>query len=159
MLCYSDSNKDGGMFTSTWEIYTTHQELHQVAEDCNVRLRIFHGRGGTVGRGGGPTHRAILSQPPGAFDGKIRITEQGEVLSFKYAEAVLAERNLELMIAASLGALTRANEPRVSAEWEEAMDEMSEAAFQFYRSSVAENQDTIDYFHEATPVLEFGLAK
>ncbi len=159
MLGYSDSNKDGGMFTSTWEIYKTHQELHQVAEDCNVRLRIFHGRGGTVGRGGGPTHRAILSQPPGAFGGKIRITEQGEVLSFKYADSVLAERNLELMVAASLGSLTRISSLKVQTEWVHAMDEMSQTAFTYYRASVAENQDTIDYFYQATPVLEFGLAK
>jgi phosphoenolpyruvate carboxylase len=107
MLGYSDSNKDGGMLTSTWEIFRAHRDLHTAARACGVKLRLFHGRGGTVGRGGGPTHRAIFAQPMNSFDGQLRITEQGEVLNFKYADEVLAERNLELMIAASLDALGR----------------------------------------------------
>ncbi len=162
MLGYSDSNKDGGMLTSTWEIYKAHRALHRVAAECDVRLRLFHGRGGTVGRGGGPTHRAIVAQPAGAFGGQLKITEQGEVLNWKYSEPVLAERNLELMIAASLEALSRsagtppADELR---EWEAALDEMSRDAFDFYRANVAENPDILPYFEEATPVLELEHAR
>ena len=134
MLGYSDSNKDGGMLTSTWEIFRAHRDLHTVAHEAGIKLRLFHGRGGTVGRGGGPTHRAIFAQPFDAFDGQLRITEQGEVLNFKYADEVLAERNLELMIAASLDALARPNarDPEghftgvLRPEWEAAFD----AAFQ-----------------------------
>jgi phosphoenolpyruvate carboxylase len=161
MLGYSDSNKDGGMLTSSWEIYKTHRALHQVAAECGVRLRLFHGRGGTVGRGGGPTHRAIIAQPAGAFSGAFKLTEQGEVINFKYADPALAQRNLELMVAASLEALTRTGLVKATAEapWEEALEEMSAAAFACYRQSIADNPDILPYFEQATPVLEFELAK
>jgi phosphoenolpyruvate carboxylase len=162
MLGYSDSNKDGGMLTSTWEIYRAHRELHRAADECGVSLRLFHGRGGTVGRGGGPTHRAIVAQPVGAFTGRLKITEQGEVLNFKYSDAVLAERSLELMIAASLEALARSAGSPARAElegWESAMEEMSAAAFEFYRENVYENPDIPPYFEEATPVLELEHAR
>lgn len=159
MLGYSDSNKDGGMLTSTWEIFKAHRGLHEVARECGVRLQLFHGRGGTVGRGGGPTHHAIVAQPAGAFEGSLKITEQGEVLNWKYSEPVLAERNLELMVAASLEALARPGGAAWRAEWEEALEWMSGAAFEFYRERVAENPDIVPYFEEATPVLEFDLAK
>ena len=161
MLGYSDSNKDGGMLTSSWQIYRAHRALHQAAAAAGVKLRLFHGRGGTVGRGGGLTYRAITAQPPGAFAGSIKITEQGEVINWKYAEAVLAERNLELMVAASLYALVRPGHRESGAEtaWEEAMEEMSSDAFLFYRERIADNPDILPYFEQATPVLEFELAK
>lgn len=167
MLGYSDSNKDGGMIASTWEIFRAHRALHEVARECGVTLRLFHGRGGTVGRGGGPTHRSIYAQPIGAFEGQIRITEQGEVLNWKYADVVLAERNLELMIAASLDALARPNarDPEghqtgvLTSEWEAAFSELSATSFEYYRHSVVEDPEVLLYFEQATPVAELEHAK
>ena len=161
MLGYSDSNKDGGMLTSIWELYKAHRDLHQAARECNVKLRIFHGRGGTVGRGGGPTHTAILAQPVGDFSGEIRITEQGEVLNWKYADPVLAEWNLEIMIASCLEALTRTRGPAPGADqrWAPAMEQMSSDAFAFYRRNIAENSEVIEYFEQATPVNELENAR
>ena len=161
MLGYSDSNKDGGMLTSAWEIHKAHRALHRVADACGVRLVLFHGRGGTVGRGGGPTHRAIVAQPEGAFSGTLKITEQGEVINWKYSDAALSQRNLELMVAASLEALARPGhvEPAAAADWEEALETMAADAYAFYRERIAENPDIIPYFEQATPVLEFELAK
>ena len=167
MLGYSDSNKDGGMLTSTWEIFRAHRDLHVVAREAGVKLRLFHGRGGTVGRGGGPTHRAIFAQPMDSFDGQLRITEQGEVLNFKYADEVLAERNLELMIAASLDALARPNarDPEghftgvLKPEWEAALDELSSLAFDFYRQHILDDPGVVTYFEQSTPVGELEQAK
>jgi phosphoenolpyruvate carboxylase len=161
MLGYSDSNKDGGMLTSTWELYKAHRELHSAARDSGVNLRLFHGRGGTVGRGGGPTHSAILAQPPGCFSGQIRLTEQGEVLNWKYADPVLAEWNLELMIAASLEALTLPGREQAAhpTRWEEAIEEMSADAYGIYRHEIAENPDVLEYFEQATPVNELDAAR
>ena len=167
MLGYSDSNKDGGMLTSTWEIFRAHRALHTVARECGIKLRLFHGRGGTVGRGGGPTHRAIFAQPMDSFDGQIRITEQGEVLNFKYAEEVLAERNLELMIAASLDALARPNarDPEghftgiLKPEWEAVLDELSMSSYAFYRKHILEDPEVLEYFEQSTPVGELENAK
>lgn len=160
MLGYSDSNKDGGMLTSTWEIYKAHRALHRVAAECNVRLRLFHGRGGTVGRGGGPTHASIVAQPPGAFTGALRITEQGEVLNWKYSDVVLAEWNLELMIAAALEALAAPQLGRNdNAGWDAALEKMSEDAFAFYRAHVIDDPGMLQYFEAATPTNELGLAR
>ncbi|MBZ5648852.1 MAG: phosphoenolpyruvate carboxylase [Acidobacteriia bacterium] len=161
MLGYSDSNKDGGMLTSIWELYKAHRDLHRTARECNVKLRLFHGRGGTVGRGGGPTHTAILAQPVGDFSGEIRITEQGEVLNWKYADPVLAEWNLEIMIASCLEALTRTRGPAPGADqrWAPAMEQMSADAFAFYRRNIAESSEVIEYFEQATPVNELEHAR
>ncbi len=161
MLGYSDSNKDGGMLTSTWELYKAHRELHHAAKEHGVRLGLFHGRGGTVGRGGGPTHAAILAQPPGCFSGRIRVTEQGEVLNWKYSDPVLAEWNLELMMAASLEALTRSAEEQAAhpPRWEEAVEEMSQEAYGAYRREVADNPEVLEYFEQATPVNELDTAR
>jgi phosphoenolpyruvate carboxylase len=161
MLGYSDSNKDGGMLTSTWEIFKAHRALHEAARECGVRLRLFHGRGGTVGRGGGPTHRAITAQPPDAFMGQIKITEQGEVLNWKYGDPIVAERNLELMVAASVEALTRSGGwgAEVAPEWTAAMEAMSADAFVYYRANIADNPEVLVYFEEATPVGELEHAR
>ncbi|MGH9708756.1 MAG: phosphoenolpyruvate carboxylase [Candidatus Acidiferrales bacterium] len=156
MLGYSDSNKDGGMITSTWELHKAHRSLHEAAREAGVKLRLFHGRGGTVGRGGGPTHAAILAQPEGDFSGAIRITEQGEVLNWKYSDPLLAEWNLELMISASLEAVLRRDgaAARDERQWDAAMDEMSADSFEFYRLHIADNPETLEYFEQATPVNE-----
>jgi phosphoenolpyruvate carboxylase len=144
------------MFTSTWELHKAHHSLHRAAHECDVNLRLFHGRGGTVGRGGGPTHAAILAQPAGDFSGQIRITEQGEVLNWKYSDPVLAEWNLELMIAASLEALALpgAQQAQESSGWYAAMEDMSQSAYTFYRKHIADNPEVLTYFEQATPVNE-----
>ena len=175
MLGYSDSNKDGGMITSTWEIWKAHRALHEVARECGVKLRLFHGRGGTVGRGGGPTHRAIFAQPVDAFTGELRITEQGEVLNWKYSDVVLAERNLELMIAAAVDAVGRPDatlqqkaggEPyaphltgEILPEWEAALDCISATSYAFYREHIVDNPETFTYFEQSTPVAELEHAR
>lgn len=167
MLGYSDSNKDGGMLTSTWELYKAHRALYAVARECGVDLRLFHGRGGTVGRGGAPTHRAIYAQPIGGFNGEIRITEQGEVLHWKYSDVVLAEWNLELMVAASLDALARPEAHRPGGHrtgemmpgWEEVCEELSVSAYGFYRKNIPEDETVLQYFAEATPVNELEFAR
>src|SRR6195256_4857716 len=161
MLGYSDSNKDGGMLTSTWELHKAQHQLHEAARECGVNLRLFHGRGGTVGRGGGPTHAAILAQPAGDFSGAIRITEQGEVLSWKYADPVLAEWNLEIMIAACLEAVVSPSRPSPEQDgrWDEAMEVISQEAFAFYRERGAEDPEVLEYFEQATPVNELEHAR
>ena len=169
MLGYSDSNKDGGMITSTWEIFKAHRALHTVARETGITLRLFHGRGGTVGRGGGPTHRAIFAQPIDSFSGELRLTEQGEVLNWKYSDVILAERNLELMIAASLDALARpalAVDPNSShrtgilpLDWERTLETLSETSYAFYRENIVDSPDTFTYFEQATPVAELEHAR
>jgi phosphoenolpyruvate carboxylase len=157
MLGYSDSNKDGGFVTSGWELYKAEIGLIEVFERHHVRLRLFHGRGGSVGRGGGPSHDAILAQPGGAVDGQIRITEQGEIIFSKYSNAEVGRNNLEILAAATLEASLLA--PKHSAprrEYLEAMEEISDLAFKAYRGLVYETDGFVDYFWESTVINEIS---
>ena len=157
MLGYSDSNKDGGYTTSTWELYKAEVALIEVFRKHGVKLRLFHGRGGSVGRGGGPSYQAILAQPPGAVDGAIRITEQGEVIAAKYSNAEVGRRNLETLVAATFEATLldqRGTAPKP--EWIKAMDEISAAAYAAYRNLVYETEGFEDYFRESTVIGEIA---
>src|SRR5215475_6830516 len=157
MLGYSDSNKDGGFVTSGWELYKAEIGLVEVFERHHVRLRLFHGRGGSVGRGGGPSYDAIIAQPGGAVNGQIRITEQGEIISSKYSNAEVGRSNLEILAGATLEAsLLQPKESAPRPEYLKAMDELSTLAFKAYRGLVYETEGFADYFWGSTVINEIA---
>ncbi|MDI1245266.1 MAG: phosphoenolpyruvate carboxylase, partial [Rhodoferax sp.] len=163
MLGYSDSNKDGGIFTSNWELYQAEIALvemfdgiNQRAQSSPIRLRMFHGRGGTVGRGGGPSFEAILAQPPGTVRGQIRLTEQGEVIGSKYANPEIGRRNLETLVAATLEATLLHPTQSAQPAFLETAAELSLASMAAYRKLVYETPGFTEYFFDATPIREIA---
>jgi phosphoenolpyruvate carboxylase len=158
MLGYSDSNKDGGYITANWELYKAELELVKIFQKHGVELRLFHGRGGTVGRGGGPSYDAILAQPPGSVNGQIRITEQGEVISSKYSNPEIGRRNLETLLAATLEAtlLHHHGDDSTMPEYHRIMESLSTEAFAAYRELVYETPGFNDFFFSATPIREIA---
>ena len=160
MLGYSDSNKDGGIFTSNWSLYQAEIALVELFNTLEaqhgITLRLFHGRGGTVGRGGGPSYEAILAQPPGTVRGQIRLTEQGEVINSKYANPLLGRRNLEILVAATLEATLLPEQRRAPRTFIEAAEQLSQHSFQAYRHLVYDTPGFSDYFFQATPLREIA---
>jgi phosphoenolpyruvate carboxylase len=160
MLGYSDSNKDGGTFTSNWELYRAEIALVELFAELGsahgIKLRLFHGRGGTVGRGGGPSYQAILAQPPGTVNGQIRLTEQGEVIASKYSHPEIGRRNLETLVAATLEATLLHPTKSAPKSFLDAAAEISDASHAAYRKLVYETPGFTDYFFSATPIREIA---
>lgn len=160
MLGYSDSNKDGGIFTSNWELYQAELALVELfdglQEQFGLRLRMFHGRGGTVGRGGGPSYQAILAQPPGTVRGQIRLTEQGEVIASKYANPDIGRRNLETLVAATLEATLLQPTKSATKAFLQTAEQLSQSSMGTYRKLVYETAGFADYFFSATPIREIA---
>ena len=157
MIGYSDSNKDGSYLTSTWELFQTSRELGRVTQAQGLRLQLFHGRGGAVGRGGGSSFDAILAQPGGTVNGRIRITEQGEVVANKYADPELARQSLETLTAGVvLASLRKAAEAEVAMPHARAMEALSQGSMAAYRALVHDTPGFVDYFYGATPISEIA---
>ncbi len=160
MIGYSDSCKDGGIVTSNWELYKAQKKLVELADSRNIKLRLFHGRGGTIGRGGGPTHRAILAQPPGTVSGRIKITEQGEVISSKYSVHGIAVRNFERLAAAVIESSLTENKKKKTGidkpEWLNLTEDLSQEAFKAFRSLIYEDPDFLEFFLQCTPITEIS---
>jgi phosphoenolpyruvate carboxylase len=157
MLGYSDSSKDGGYLASNWNLYMAQQTLTETCTAHGISLHLFHGRGGSIGRGGGPTNRAILSQPPMSLRGGIKITEQGEVIAYRYSNAEIARRHLHQVMHAALLAMGIPQEHEVRTEWRAAMDALSEAGRVVYRKFVYETPSFIEYWQQATPINELSM--
>jgi phosphoenolpyruvate carboxylase len=160
MIGYSDSNKDGGFLTSNWELYKGQKTLAAASREAGIDLRLFHGRGGAIGRGGGPANRAIMGQPPGTLNGKVKMTEQGEIIFARYANPAIAHRHLEqvtnAVFRASLSPKGRAGRQGLEEDQAKVMDRLSASALKAYRGLVYENPDFLEYFMQASPISEIG---
>lgn len=155
MIGYSDSNKDGGYLAANWSLYQAQENIAGVCRRAGVRLTLFHGRGGTVARGGGPANRAILAQPPGTIGGRFRVTEQGETIAGRYSNPILAHRHLEQIISATLLA-SFPEETHLPVTWRQMMNQMSQAALDVYRSLVYETPGFMEFWYAATPIEEIS---
>ena len=158
MIGYSDSSKDGGYLASNWHLYRAQQMLTETCERYGISLQLFHGRGGSIGRGGGPTNRSILSQPPQSLRGGIKITEQGEVIAYRYGNSDIGRRHLQQIMHAMLLALgtPQSQERDVKPEWQDAMSQLSEIGRRVYRKFVYETEGFLDYWYQATPINELA---
>lgn len=159
MLGYSDSNKDGGFLTSNWELYKAERALQSLFKSHKIKMRLFHGRGGTVGRGGGPTYQSVTAQPPGTVDGQIRLTEQGEIISLKYSDPKVGRQNLETLVAATIDASLDLSDPvdvEDLANYEEVMNKLSVSAMETYQALVYGTEGFTEYFFSTTPIAEIA---
>jgi len=154
MVGYSDSNKDGGYFTSGWELYKAQMDLTETAHYHGIKQTLFHGRGGAIGRGGGPLNQAILAQPPGTVQGRIKITEQGEMIHNKYGNPYLAERNLELVLSAMIEGELLRDPQELESEWVKTVESLSQLSYKAYRALVYEDPDFVTFFTQSTPIHE-----
>jgi phosphoenolpyruvate carboxylase len=156
MIGYSDSNKESGFVQSAWALHEIQRELAIFGRDTGLSVRIFHGRGGAVGRGGGPANHAILAQPPGAVNGSLRITEQGEVIADRYGHKAIAMRHLDQVVNAVLRASMNIDQETVEPAWEAMMEELADSARTHYRGLVYDDPEFINYFVQATPIHEIA---